>query len=117
LVDRAIGGANNPYTFDADGDTLTGGGRTSTWDSENRMATCAYQGNTCSFVYGADGVRHQSTVNGGTTDFVLDNSMFVRELRPQIVNGQRQEALYATYLVGPRGPVYRRDDTTGNVRW
>jgi RHS repeat-associated protein len=24
---------------------------------------------------------------------------------------------YATYLIGPRGPEYRRDDTAGTVRW
>jgi YD repeat-containing protein len=77
------------------------------------MATCAFSGNTCSYQYGADGLRHQSTVNGVTTNYVLDASMFVREQR--IVSGQPTN--YATYLMGPRGPEYRRDDTTGNVRW
>lgn len=100
--------AGNAYTNDANGNTLTGGGRTCTWDSQNRMATCSYNGNTSSFVYGADGIRHQSTVNGTTTDFVLDNSMFIREMRGGSV--------YATYLMGARGPEYRRD-ASGNVKW
>ena len=103
-------GANN-YANDADGNTLTGGGRTNTWDSQNRMVQCVNGANTSSFVYGSDGIRRQSTVNGATMDFVLDNSMFVRERNH--VTG----ANVATYLMGGRGPEYRRDDTTGQVRW
>jgi RHS repeat-associated protein len=110
LVNRTIGGNNNPYTFDANGNTLTGGGRTCTWDSENRMATCAYSGNNCSYLYAADGLRHRSTVNGTVTNFVLDGSMAVRELNAALSST-------ATYLIGPRGPEGRRDDTAGTSRW
>ena len=99
--------AGNAYTNDANGNTLTGGGRTNTWDSENRMTQCVYNGTTSQFTYAADGLRHRSVVNGVTTDFALDASMFVRELR----NG----ASTATYLIGARGPEYRRDDTAGTV--
>ena len=35
-----------PVTFDATGNTLSGGGRAMTWDSQNRMASCAYKGQT-----------------------------------------------------------------------
>ena len=34
------------YTNDADGNTLTGGGRTLTWDSQNRMVGCTNGGHT-----------------------------------------------------------------------
>jgi RHS repeat-associated protein len=34
-----------------------------------------------------------------------------------LVREQRAGSNYATYFVGPQGPQYRRDDTTGNVRW
>jgi len=101
LVSRA----GNAYTNDVNGNTLTGGGRTNTWDSENRMTQCAYNGTTSQFTYAADGLRHRSVVNGVTTDFALDASMFVREMR----NGTST----ATYLVGARGPEYRRDDVAG----
>ena len=101
--------AGNAYTNDVNGNTLTGGGRTNTWDSENRMTQCAYNGTTSQFTYAADGLRHRSVVNGVTTDFALDASMFVREMR----NG----ASTATYLVGARGPEYRRDDVAGTVSW
>ncbi len=99
------------YTNDTDGHTLTGGGRTNTWDSQNRLVQCVNGTNTCNFVYGSDGIRRQSTVNGSTTDFVLDNSMFVRE------RNHTTGANLATYLVGVRGPEYRRDDATGQIRW
>jgi hypothetical protein len=48
-------------------------------------------------------------VGANTTDYVLDQSMFVREL----LNG----TVKATYLAGPRGPEYRRDDQAGAIRW
>ena len=101
----------NSYANDANGDTLTGGGRTNTWDSQNRLVQCVNGANTSSFVYGSDGIRRQSTVNGTTTDFVLDASMFIRE------RNHTTGVNLATYFVGARGPEYRRDETTGQVRW
>ncbi len=68
---------------------------------------CAYNGTTSQFTYAADGIRHRSVVNGVTTDFALDASMFVREMQGGVST--------ATYLVGARGPEYRRDDTAGTV--
>lgn len=99
------------YMNDSNGNTLTGGGRTNTWNSQNRLVQCVNSANTSSFVYGSDGIRRQSTVNGITTDVVLDNTMFVRE------RNHATGTNLATYLVGVRGPEYRRDDTTGQVRW
>ena len=69
------------------------------------MTQCVFNGTTSQFTYAADGIRHRSVVNGVTTDFALDASMFVREMR----NG----ASTATYLGGARGPEYRRDDVAG----
>ena len=113
LLSRTVGGTENDYTNDADGNTLTGGGRTNAWDTQNRLVSCAANGNTSSYVYGSDGLRRRSTVNGTTTDFVLDGQNVVREMRT--VNGTATP--YATYLEGPTGPLYRRDDTGGTVRW
>lgn len=49
---------SNTYSNDADGNTLTGSGRTMTRDSRSRMLTCAYSGNTSQYIYGAD-LRHE----------------------------------------------------------
>ena len=67
------------YSNDADGNTLTGGGRTNTWDSQNRMVSCIITGNSSTFKYGADGLRRQKTTNGTTTDYAYDGTMMVRE--------------------------------------
>ena len=39
------------------------GSPSTTWDSQNRLVQCVNGANTSSFVYGADGIRKQSTVN------------------------------------------------------
>ena len=98
------------YANDADGNTLTDtGGRTMNWDSQNRMVSCAYNGQTTANTYGADGLRRSSTVNGVTTYYAYDGQTLIREMHKNVTTG----ALYntATYLQGMRGPEYRRDDT------
>jgi len=97
------------YTNDANGNTLTGGGRTNTWDGENRLIECVTGTDTSTFVYGSDGLRRQATINGTTTDNILDGGSLVRE--------RRGAYNVATYLQGVRGPEYRRNDNTGTVKW
>ncbi len=63
---------------------------------------------TSTYTYGADGLRRSSTVNGVTTYYVYDGQMLVREMQ-QNAQGVLQST--ATYLTGPRGSEYRRDDT------
>lgn len=108
---------SSSYTNDANGNTLTGGGRTNTWDSQNRLYQCVMNSNTTVNTYASDGLRHRTAVTTGgtttTTDYVLDNSLFIREQTP--VNGLQVNV--ATYLVGLRGPEYRRDDSTGTIKW
>ena len=49
-----------PYaTYDANSNTLSGGGRTNTWDSQNRLVQCVYDGVTSAFTYGPDGLRRK----------------------------------------------------------
>ena len=108
-ANRLLSKGGAAYTNDLDGNTLTGGGRVNSWDGQNRLVKCVSGANTSTYKYGSDGLRRQSTINGVTTDTVLDNGMLVRE-RSGGVNK-------ATYLVGARGPEYRRDDSTGAVRW
>src|SRR6185295_19310399 len=66
-------------------------------------------GTTSSFVYGSDGLRRQTTVGSTTTDCILDGQSAVRE--------KQGSTVVATYLHGPRGPEYRRNDGTGALRW
>ena len=102
----ATGTGASTYANDADGNTLTDtGGRTMNWDSQNRMVSCAYNGQTTTNTYGADGLRRSSTVNGVTTYYAYDGQTLIREMHKNVTTG----ALYntATYLQGMRGPEYR----------
>ncbi|MBM3495255.1 MAG: hypothetical protein FJX72_13175 [Armatimonadetes bacterium] len=89
----------DPYLNDANGNTLSGGGRVNTWDSQNRLVQCVSGGNTSQYVYGADGLRRTSIVNGNSVHSVLDSGMMVREMVP---SGQTLVPK-ATYLAGLRG--------------
>ncbi len=100
----------NPYTNDINGNTLSGGGRANTWDSQNRLRQCVYGTTVSQFTYGSDGLRRASNVNGVIHKYMLDNGMMVRETD---ANGVSQ----ATYLAGLRGPEYRRDDVNGGIKW
>ncbi|BDI28739.1 hypothetical protein CCAX7_007900 [Capsulimonas corticalis] len=104
----------NAYTNDANGNTLTGSGRTNVWDSQNRLVSCTTGGATTTYTYGADGLRRSATTAGVTTYYVYDGSMMVREMQK---NASNILVPTATYLAGPRGPEYRRDDNASTVRW
>ena len=90
----------NGYTNDANGNTLTGGGRPFTWDGQNRLTQCVNNGTTTTHTYGSDGLRRRTVQGSTTTDFVLDVSSVVRTL----TNG----VLDRTFLHGTRGPEYER---------
>ena len=79
-------------TSDADGNTLTGAGRTNTWDSQNRMASCTYQGTASTFTYGADGLRRSETVNGVTTYYAYDGQTLIREMHKNVQMGAQPTA-------------------------
>lgn len=56
-ANRLTSAGGSAYTNDADGNTLTGGGRTNTWDSQNRLTQCVTGSHTSAYTYGADGLR------------------------------------------------------------
>ena len=107
------------YTNDANGNTLTGGGRTSTWDSQNRMVQCVYNNKTSNFTYGSDHLRRRMSVTNAdgttTTDYILDGQNIIQELAK--LPGQSNYSLTATYLQGASGPMYRRGASVADARW
>jgi len=96
------------YTNDANGNTLTGGGRTNTWDGQNRLTECVNGNTTTEFTYGSDGLRRQSVTGNDTTDYVLDGNSVVRTFLNSSVD--------KTFLHGVRGPEYERTGS-GNPVW
>ena len=55
------------YSYDANGNLLSGGGRTLTWDAENRLQQAVYSGQTAVFTYDGDGLLVKREVGGQTT--------------------------------------------------
>ncbi len=71
------GGATNP-TYDANGNLLTAGTQTFTWDSRNRLT--AVGGTPASFSYDGVGRRISATLSGATTSYLYDGVDIVEEL-------------------------------------
>jgi RHS repeat-associated protein len=94
------------------------------WDSQNRLVSCNYTAPngvaySSQFTYGADGLRRRSVVtsNGVTNvvDTVYDAGMPVEEVG--YAQGTNTPYPSAIYLIGPRGPEYRRDVVHQSVAW
>ena len=60
----------NTYSYDANGNLSRGGGRTLTWDAENRPTRIVKDAVTTTFVYDGDGGRVKKTVQGTTTVYI-----------------------------------------------
>jgi YD repeat-containing protein len=58
------------YTYDNNGNTLTGNGRTLSYDFENRPTSITRSGVTATMVYDGDGGRVKKTVSGITTIYI-----------------------------------------------
>jgi len=79
--------------------------RTYTWDSQKRMVSCTYRGQTTTFTYGSDGLRRSMTVGGVTTYYAYDGTVLVREFQTNQQTGLLAPSV--TYMVGPMGPCCR----------
>lgn len=99
---------NGAYTNDANGNTLTGGGKVNTWDSQNRLVKIVKAGVTSEFTYGADGLRRRSVVTNAAnekaqTDYVYDGQNMVAEVIRHFNGGsQVGQTENVSYLQGSR---------------
>ena len=94
------------YTFDANGNLLSTGVMTNTWDTANRLVESSRNGNMVQPVYNGVGDRVGQTVGVSTTYFALD----VQGL-PEVVYTSDGEA----YLHLPG--VIMTESSTGEVRY
>ncbi|MGW4060855.1 DNRLRE domain-containing protein [Amycolatopsis sp. NPDC004747] len=74
---RAVGAT--PVSYDPDGNLLSDGTASFTWNARGQLATQTAPGLTASFTYGADGRRQARTVNGVTTSYLYDGVNPVQE--------------------------------------
>lgn len=103
--------AGQPLTYDANGNLISGRGRTLTYDGENRLTSVMMNGHTTRFVYGADGGRLKKIENAGETNEVVTVYFGPVEIRDfkgvnetvlthltksvQLKNGDLNRALYS----------------------
>jgi RHS repeat-associated protein len=121
-------------TSQTNGNTLTDGTRTNTWDTQNRLVQCVAGGSgssgtgsgstTSQFVYGSDGMRKRGTVTAsdGTktrTDYVYDSSILVEEVVQHFsaTGSALDSPTTTTYFQGPQGPLYRKASSTADPSW
>ena len=90
----------NTETYDANGNTLTSGGKTFAYDFENRLKSMTEGAVTVAIQYDADGNRAAKTVNGVTTRYLVD------DLNPtgyaQVVEEVTAGAVTREYTYGPQ---------------
>ena len=72
LANRLTQAGNATYTWDNNGNLLSNGTNTYTYDHANRLATVSGQQAAISYGYNGLGDRLQQTINSQTTDYALD---------------------------------------------
>jgi RHS repeat-associated protein len=86
-------------TYDANGNTTTSGGKTFTFDSENHMTSMTGNGKVVTMVYDAFGNRVSKTVNGVTTQYLVEDDVNPTGL-PQVVEETVNGAVTRSYTYG-----------------
>ena len=85
-------------TYDANGNVLSAGGVVYTYDSENHMTSATGNGKVVTMVYDAFGNRVLKTVNGVTTQYLVEDDVNPTGL-PQVVEELVNGVCYATVHV------------------
>jgi RHS repeat-associated protein len=86
-------------TYDANGNTLTAGGKSYTYDSENHMTSMTGNGTVVTMVYDAFGNRVAKTVNGVTTKYLVEDDVNPTGL-PQVLEETVNGAVQRVYTYG-----------------
>ena len=76
---RLTTGSTTTYSYDANGNLVSGGGRTLTWDYENRPTQIVKGGVTTTFKYDGDGGRVKKTVSPAPHATVYIGQLYVCE--------------------------------------
>jgi len=86
-------------TYDSNGNTLTTGGKTFTYDAENHLTGMSVSGTAVSIVYDAFGNRVSKTVNGVTTKYLVEDDVNPTRY-PQVVEEVVSGAVEREYTYG-----------------
>jgi RHS repeat-associated protein len=116
----------NTETYDANGNTLTSGGKTFNYDFENRLKSMTAGSVTVTLAYDADGNRVAKTVNGVTTRYLVDdlNPTGYSQVVEEVTNGAvTRQYTYGLQRIGQTQqvanawtPAFYGYDGAGTVR-
>ena len=87
----------SPETYDANGNTLTTGGKSFAYDSENHLVSM--NGGAVTMIYDAFGNRVSKTVGNGTTKYLVEDDVNPTGL-PQVFEESVNGVLQRTYTYG-----------------
>ena len=101
LLEEELNGAVTAYSYDDNGNTtrvINGSEETVyIWDKENRLVGVETpDGDAISYVYDADNIRVSATVNGATTDYLVDKNRNYA----QVIEEYANDSLVASYVYG-----------------
>jgi RHS repeat-associated protein len=115
------------WSYDSDGNLLSDGTRTMTWDVKNRLAQVVIGGKTVSYVYDHNDWRVKKTVNGVETDYLYDGTLLLAEtdasgkIQKIYINDGARIIGMVKYVYKPDGtfshymPMYYMFDSLGSV--
>ncbi len=97
---------NNAYAYDANGNFISGGGRSATWTGWNMPQTLTQAGQTTDWSYGPEHERYKMTTPGRTTWY----------MNPSVhQGGHYEETRYASEIVETRYTLYGGGQPIGEV--
>ena len=107
------------YNWDNNGNLLSDGLRTYTYDHANRLTQVVSGTLTTQFTYNGAGDRVAKTVDGLTTDYVLDPAAGLTQVLQETTTGQATSYLYGHDLLAQYDSgtwAYHVNDGLGSVR-
>lgn len=120
---QSIAGLPGTYTYDADGNMLTGNNRTLTWSVDNLPTDIQGAGGSSSFAYGPDHQRYLQTQANGTDTTYIDglyeiistNGGATRQYRHNILADGQVIAVHTLDQSGNVSTSYLHYDHLGSV--
>jgi RHS repeat-associated protein len=115
-ADRSTSGGGQTYSWDDNGNLLSDGVRTYSYDHANRLRQVTEGSLTTQFAYNADGVRVAKTIGAATTDYLVD----LASTLPVVISDTDAVYLYGLDIIAEQlagaDRYYYVHDGLGSVR-
>ena len=99
LTSSTTSGVPTNFTWDNNGNMLTKGSQTFTWDRANRLAGLTNGGTTASYRYNGDGVRTGKIINGVVTNYLQDQAAGLPVVVRETTSGVTSDYVYGSDLI------------------